>query len=521
MTFLVPTWARRLGLGIFIAAWLALPVSVAIYILARSANVPIADTWFMVPVIFHYVHTGQVPVQQVLKPYASGRPVMERVVLLVDARYFGFNVQLVKLLTVPVTILEAVCAVVALRWALVRGRLLFAAVLAFPVALVIFSFHNRSNFLFEWNFVNSAAPAFAFLALLLIVQALHVARGPKMWLLVAAAFVTCCVASCTGESGTLSFFACGVILWLPPWRAQLGRKIVFTAFAAAFLVPFFRGVNTQSSEGLSHPLAMIPFVIRSLGSWATGGLGGTGLALGLGIAEVTVAFGVIVIFLADAELRTDRAARTAVGLIAFATLGALGVALARLDYGPTAPLQTRYSPFLVLMMFGIYLMSVRLYTRAAGLSATERPVMRRNLSLACFCVAGALALVFMTSALWSDVGIPPTRSYYTMVQRTACKPAGYLAVSRWAHGAHRQKVEVERMLLMRDARLSVFGACGPVRLDRPPHRTLDPKSHQKTGDKVAHKSGHKVAHKVEKKKVSRADRAACGSHVLCSRRLRA
>jgi hypothetical protein len=518
MTFLVPAWARRLGLGIFITACLALPFSVAVYILARSANVPIADTWFFSPVIVHYVRTGQVSVQQVLRPYASGRPVLERLVLLADARYFGFNVQLVKLLTIPATVLEAVCAAVAFRWAVPRGRLLAGAVLAFPVALVIFSFHNRSNFLFEWNVVNSAAPAFAFLALLLIVQALHVSRGWQVALFVAGAFLACAVASCTGESGTLSFFACAVVLWLPPSRAQLGRKLVFTALAAAFLVPFFRGVETQSSEGLSHPLATIPFVLRSLGSWATGGVGGTGWPLVFGIAEVALAVVVVAVFLGDRELRTDRAARTAVGLVAFATLGAFGVALARLDYGIAAPMQTRYAPFVVLMMFGIYLMSVRVFTRVSALPEEVRPKRRRNLSFASFCVAGLLAVVFMAAALWSDVGIPPERAYYANVQRTACDPAGYLATSRWAHGYRAQAVEVKRMILVRDSRLSVFGACGPVRLDR---RHLGAVHHKPAQVPLRHRPSRNPRHESDHKKVSRAARGVCGSHVLCSQRLRA
>ena len=228
---------------------------------------------------------------------------LERLGLLVSAKFFSLDVQSIKLLSVPVGLLEAACAVCAFRWALPRSRLVVVMVVAYPVAAVIFGLNNWQNLLDEWNLMNLAAVALAFLAVLLVVQLAWGGRRPLALLVLS--MLVCALASFTGESGTLAWIICALLIWIPPTRCRLSEKLVFSITGLLFLVLYFAGTGTISSgHPLDHLGKVIEFALICLGNGIVGGAGGDlALARAIGIGETVVALGVMIGVLVAPQLR--------------------------------------------------------------------------------------------------------------------------------------------------------------------------------------------------------------------------
>jgi len=86
-------WVWHLALAVVVLAYLALASIEGRFILKSSANIPISDTWNFVPVLTSFVRTGHVAWGNVLGFYGEGRPVLERVGLLLSAKFFFLEVQ--------------------------------------------------------------------------------------------------------------------------------------------------------------------------------------------------------------------------------------------------------------------------------------------------------------------------------------------------------------------------------------------------------------------------------------------
>ena len=99
-------WPLRLVLGVVILAYLALVVGEVLFIKKASANIPISDTWGYVGTLVRFTTTGHIAWSRIFHFYGDGRPTLERFGLLLDAKYFGLNVQYVKVLAIPVGMLE-------------------------------------------------------------------------------------------------------------------------------------------------------------------------------------------------------------------------------------------------------------------------------------------------------------------------------------------------------------------------------------------------------------------------------
>ena len=388
---------------------------------------------------------------------------LERLGLLVSAKFFSLDVQSIKLLSVPVGLLEAACAVCAFRWALPRSRLVVVMVVAYPVAAVIFGLNNWQNLLDEWNLMNLAAVALAFLAVLLVVQLAWGGRRPLALLVLS--MLVCALASFTGESGTLAWIICALLIWIPPTRCRLSEKLVFSITGLLFLVLYFAGTGTISSgHPLDHLGKVIEFALICLGNGIVGGAGGDlALARAIGIGETVVALGVMIGVLVAPQLRGDRSARVAVGLIAFGGMAAVATGVSRLQIGLSSATSSRYVVLTAPVAIGIYLVTVRL---AAGGELREPGGVRRLravglLAVPCL-VAAALSALVIVSDLNETATSKDKSAYYLSLQEMACNPTAFSdkRLSRFDHSGGldgKQKAELlAEIAELKRAKLNVF-----------------------------------------------------------------
>jgi hypothetical protein len=446
-----------------ILAYLALPVAEALFILRSSANIPISDTWGYVGIIVKFTTTGSINWGHITRFYGDGRPVLERFGLLLDAKYFGLNVQLLKLLSVVVGLLETACAIWAVRLVLPRARAVVVLIAAYPVALAIFCWSNWQNLLDEWNLMNLAAVALAFLAILLVVR-LRSGRGRSLYI-VSLAILVCAVASFTGESGTLSWIACGLVLWVPLSRSRLVEKLVFSGIGIAFLGVYFSGdKKVAAGHPLHHLSKVVEFALSCLGNGLLGGSGDQLVtARALGIAEVVVVAIIAGVFIADRRFREDRAVQVALGLIAFSFMGAVATGVSRLSLGLDTAMSSRYVALTLPALIGIYLILVRLLTIGEGDRRGSVLGLRRAGLFALPCLFATALCAFAVS---NDVNqarpAAARRAYYIVLKHMVCDPSAYTTaqLSRFDHSGglkpRQKKLLLVQIADLRRAKLSVF-----------------------------------------------------------------
>ena len=461
-------WPSGLALGVVTLAYLALCAGEVVFIKKASANIPISDTWGYVGTLVRFTTTGHIAWGRILRFYGDGRPTLERFGLLLDAEYFVLNVQYIKVLAIPVGMLETACAIVAVRFALPRSRLVVVLLTAFPIALAIFCWSNWQNFLDEWNLMNLAAVALSFLAIVSIVS-LRTARNKRIYFL-PLAIIVCAIASFTGESGTLSWVVCGLVLWLPLSRCRLVEKLVFSGIGIAFLGVYFSGAKkVASGHPLQHLGRVLEFALSCLGNnLIDGNVKQLVLARAVGIAEIVVVAILVVLYLKDRRLRGDRAVQVAAGLITFALMGALATGVSRSPLGINTAMSSRYLVLTLPVVIGIYLVLVRLTTIW---QTDERRAVSTPRRTGLFALPCLLAAIISVVAIASDVsegrGAADKRSYYLVLQKMACNPGAYSTVdlSRFDHSGglrpRQKKLLLVQIADLKRARLSVFsdGLC--------------------------------------------------------------
>jgi hypothetical protein len=456
-------WPSRVALVAVSLAYVVLPVIEARFILRSSANIPISDTWNFVPIISSFARTGYIPWGHIFAFYGDNRPVLERLGLLVDGKYFALDVQLVKLASVLVGVFETVCAIWAFRLALPRVRPVVVLLAAYPVALAIFCWNNWQNLLDEWNAMNLAGVALSLFAILLIVS-VRPGRGNGARFLIAA-IVVCALASFTGESGNLSWIACAFVLWLPNSRFRLVDKLVFSTVAVVFLALYFSGSSgVASGHPLHHLAKVIEFALICLGDGVIGGgVKELGLARAIGVGEVVVVVVLAALYMSDERLRAERSVQAAAGLIAFGAMGAVATGVSRLQIGLGTAMSSRYVVLTAPVIIGIYLVAVRL---AAIHQAGEPRRSPRLTKAGLFAIPCLLATALSVIAIVSDVkeskASPNKRAYYLSLKHMTCDPSAYSDsdLSKFDRsGGLNATQKVQLLAEMRDlqmAHLSVF-----------------------------------------------------------------
>jgi hypothetical protein len=458
-------WASRVLLVVVLLAYLVLPVLEARFIITSSANIPISDTWSFVPIISNFARTGQIPWGHIFAFYGDNRPVLERLGLLIDGKYFALDVQLVKLGSVLVGVCETLCAIWAIRLALPRARVVVVLLAAYPLALGIFCWNNWQNLLDEWNVMNLAGVALSFLALLLIAGG-PLGRRSSVRSLIMAVLV-CALASFTGESGNLSWIACAIVLWLPSSRFRLREKLVFSGVAAAFLALYFAGSSgVASGHPLHHLGKVVEFALICLGDGVIGGgVKELPLARAIGVGEVVVVALFAGLYVRDPRLRADRAVQLAAGLIAFGGMAAVATGVSRLQIGIDTAMSSRYVVLTAPVMIGIYLVLIRLV--AVREEGDRRPAPRLAkagvFALPCL-LAAALSVIGIVSDIKESKASHNKRAYYLALKQMTCDPSAYsdADLSKFDHSGGLNAVEkaqlLEQISDLRLARLSVFSS---------------------------------------------------------------
>jgi hypothetical protein len=449
-----------------LTAYVALPVSEALFIRASSANIPISDTWGFIPTIVAFVQTGHLSWGHLFSIYGNGRPAIERLGLLLSGKFISLNVQQVKMVSVVMGMLEAACAIWAFRLALPRYRFAVAMLAGFPVAVVIFSFNNWQNLLDEWNVMNLAAVALTFLAIVLAVHARSSERQ-TVYFLVSLALV-CVIASFTGESGTLSWIACALLLWLPGGSGRLAERLGFSVVAVVFLVLYFSGASAVGSgHPLHHLLKVVDFALICLGNGVIGaGLKELPLARVIGVAEMAVVL-LLGAWVAARRQWADRAVLVGIGLVAFGGMGAVATGVSRLQIGIGTAMSSRYVALTFPVAIGIYLVLVRMVN--IGMDR-QRSLTLRSGRVRLWALPCLVAAAFSVSGIVSDVKVAKVsgdkRAYYVLLREIACDPTAYsnADLSKFDHsgGLHpRQKLQLLAQIAdLRRARLSVFSDNG-------------------------------------------------------------
>ena len=412
--------------------------------------------------ITSFVHTGTLPWGHLFSIYGDGRPAIERLGLLLSGKLISLNVQQIKMVSVLMGVLEAACAIWALRLALPLYRFAIAMFAAFPVALMILGFNNWQNLLDEWNVMNLAAVALSFLAIVLAVHA-RSSEKRRVYLILSAVLV-CVIASFTGESGALSWIVCALLLWLPGSVIRLVDKLGFSVVAVVFLLLYFSGTSPAGSgHPLHHISKVLDFALICLGNGVLGaGLKELPLARIIGVAEVVIVL-LLGVWVVLRRQWTDRAVLVGLGLVVFGGTGAVATGVSRLQIGIGTAMSSRYVALTLPVAIGIYLVLVRMVS--IGLEKEESLTLRsgrvRLWALPCL-----VAAAFCVSGIVSDVKLAKVsgdkRAYYVLLREMACNPTAYsnADLSKFDHsgGLHpRQKVQLLAQIAdLRRARLSVF-----------------------------------------------------------------
>jgi len=336
---------------------------------------------------------------------------------------------------------------------------------AFPVAITIFGFNNWQNLLDEWNVMNFAAVALSFLAIVLAVHARSTERR-RGYLLLSVVLV-CVIASFTGESGTLSWIVCALLLWLPGAPGRVAEKLGFSVVAVVFLLLYFSGTSAVGSgHPLHHILKVLDFTLICLGNGVMGaGLKELSLARVLGVAEVAT----VLLLSAWVVVRrqwADRAVLVGIGLVTFGGMGAVATGVSRLQIGIGTAMSSRYVVLALPVAIGIYLVLVRMVI--IGVEKESLTLWSGRIRL--WALPCLLAAAFSVSGIVSDVKVAKVsgdkRAYYVLLREMACNPTAYsnADLSKFDHsgGLHaRQKVQLLAQIAdLRRARLSVFSNDG-------------------------------------------------------------
>jgi hypothetical protein len=350
-----------------------------LFILSYSTNVPILDTWGFVPALYAFVVHGHVSLSSLWAADGHARPVLWRLLMLVVAKDFHFNVQLIKTLAVPCALLELSACYWAVRRTLANARTWQRLLLLLPITSIVFGWTNWESILEEWNVQNIAAVAFALIAVM-SVACIFAAASSRSNMLLALGIVCCLIASLLGEPGLLSWPVCIVVSFFPWVRGRIVQRTCLVLAALVFFAIYLPGTaSTPLQYDLPHLGSVIEFAVAALGNGILGMVDNQpalGVALAFGILQVALCLAAMIVVLRTTPTKREPY-RIYVGLIAFGLVGALSIALARLDFGLATASSSRYVVTTAPTIIGLYLLCVRFYLDAHALhhrTSAPRPI---------------------------------------------------------------------------------------------------------------------------------------------------
>jgi hypothetical protein len=499
-TILSPPRARAVGTCALLVLNGIPVIGFLLFILSYSANVPILDTWGFVPALHAFVVHGHVSPSSLWAADGSARPVLWRILMLVVAKDFHFNVQLVKALAVPCALLELGACYWVVRRTLGNGRTWQRLLLLLPITSILFGWSNWESILEEWNVQNIAAVAFALIAVM-SVACMFAPADARSKMLLALGIVCCLIASLLGEPGLLSWPACLVVSFFPWVRGRIVQRSCLVLATLVFFAIYLPGTaSTPIQYDLLHLSSIIEFAVAALGNGILGMVDNQpalGVALAFGILQVVLCLAAMIVVLRTAPAGREPY-RIYVGLIAFGLIGALSMAVARIGFGLATATSSRYVVTTAPTIIGLYLLCARVYLDAHALhhraSATrpiapkgsgyvivadkERPYTDRWKRFGFGGLALVAALTMLSASGFADIDEYHLGSarlgYFTSLEYYACHASsatdGQLELFQYDALGGESGLDLLRSAIaeLQDARLSVFSGTTCATLLPPP-----------------------------------------------------
>ncbi|MGC8461354.1 MAG: hypothetical protein ACP5OR_05890 [Candidatus Dormibacteria bacterium] len=264
------------------------------YILTYSRNVPILDTWGMIPAISTFVSHGHIWWDTIWAPDAEARPVMWRLYYLLSAKYTAFNVQIIKLTAIPfIALLLFIYAIIIRKTTNIRSVFNIALILL-PVSILICSVSNWENLLEEWNVSNICSISIAITSSLIFSRSMRFDTNRNTWIYFFLGCIGCTIASLVGEPGLIAWPACLLLTVLPWSKKRWLRRIIFLLWTLAFYEVYTNNlILHHEAIGINVIPQLIQYYLAVLGNGVIGIIHNqpaTSLATAIGISELVILF---------------------------------------------------------------------------------------------------------------------------------------------------------------------------------------------------------------------------------------
>ncbi len=427
---------------------------------------PILDTWGFVPNIVNFTRHGQLSAVSLWAPDGSVRPVLWRLLLMLTASRFHFDVTVIKMLSLPLLLVE----VGIFYWILRRtvgGAVWSRMLLMLPISATVCAWSNWESFLEEWNVQNIAAVTVSMLALLAAGSAFSTDRRSMQRLLACVAL--CVLASFLGEPGLLSWPAC-IVASIFPWpRGRHAEGGLLIASALAFFVLYLPGTHAAPLQyDVHHPVAVLEYFVAALGNGVLGMVNNQpalSVATAFGVAEIAITIIVVALhWRRSSESKGDY--RAVFGIIAFGYIGAASIALDRLTFGLASAASSRYVITTCPVIVGLYILCVGIAAdgRARPLIPVEGVRAGRYVRWVASSVALLVGLAMLGTSAFADLdenGLSGARlAYFMSLEYYACHAQSAtnarLALFQYSPIADLREAIVE----LRSADLSLFSGAG-------------------------------------------------------------
>ena len=395
--------ARRV---VLVASVLVTPVAYFVYIAHYGVNLVYWDQWTDVAMIHAALH-GHLTWNMIWSQHNESRMLFANLLFIVFAFVGHFDVRTIlfasaTLFALGFLLLLALYRIYAQRWLGPLLTILFGA--------VWFSLADNENAL--WGFQ---------LAWYLIVFCLMAMMFCLSWrrlspLALAIAIALTVIASYSGLQGLILW---PVGLLCIAWRLRGLRRMavpaaVWSAVGVVSTAFYFKGFNLQSSAtgggsisfALRHPVGIAKYFFAAVGNVIPVSTANSQLGAHEFLGAILTFTALFVLYKSCAERSDNRGVPLPAGLILFAVLFDLSIALSRLSFGIAQAMSSRYTIANLLLLLGIACYVIR-FRPALGSIRSGRGALRWQPTTACL----VLVAFLLVQVGWSThVGIAVSAS---------------------------------------------------------------------------------------------------------------
>lgn len=338
-------------------ALMCVPVAASfLYVRAFGVDVPVTDTWVMVP-LFEKLFSGQLVIGDLWAQHYEHRPFLPRIFLLLMGPLADFNNMTIMYATQLFLLITLACILLAYINTLgFDTKHLFFAV---PIPFLVFNFGQYWNMFLAWSIHVVAVVSFGVLSFLLIDK---MKEGGRITLLYLAALLSGSAATLSAGHGLL-IWPVGILqLFLAPVHGTKNKFFLASWGLAgiAHWTIYFWGYETSTSSAAGPRYF---FNSPTLGLDYFVGLIGSALFRDSTLAVVTGSTLVILLLLVTAWVIKGRQQQQYAFWLSLSTFSLL--ILAATTVGRSGPglgeaIQSKYVTFSVLLTIAIYVMLLKM-----------------------------------------------------------------------------------------------------------------------------------------------------------------